>query len=199
MLCSGALSWWSLKDPIVCNFHSNSHRPLSQTVQDFKIIFLVHCDTRRYKLFINYPRKSKKKLWQFSWLFICSCELSSVLQTVACGIPHTVSWFQGRIRKTNFDHLLWPDQENLVQFRAVQAFLPTLRFDPHFERLSFFYGTIFAHTFLMFTSCVPLWWTVHSLIWSRVRGAVTNNNGFWIGWFDLLTTSFRISFNHNQL
>jgi hypothetical protein len=34
---------------------------------------------------------------------------------------------------------------------------------------------------------------------SRVYGSVTNNNGFWVGWLDLLTTSFTISFNHNQL
>jgi hypothetical protein len=27
---------------------------------------------------------------------------------------------------------------------------------------------------------------------------VTNNNGFWIGWLDLLTPSCTISFNHNQ-
>jgi hypothetical protein len=27
---------------------------------------------------------------------------------------------------------------------------------------------------------------------------VTNNNGFWIGWFDLLTPSFTITLNHNQ-
>jgi hypothetical protein len=28
---------------------------------------------------------------------------------------------------------------------------------------------------------------------------VINNNGFWIGWLDLLTPSFTISLNHNQL
>jgi hypothetical protein len=28
---------------------------------------------------------------------------------------------------------------------------------------------------------------------SRVRGSVTNNNGFWIGWLDLLTSSFAIT------
>jgi hypothetical protein len=29
------------------------------------------------------------------------------------------------------------------------------------------------------------------LILSRVRGSVTNNNGFWIGWLDLLTPSLQ--------
>jgi hypothetical protein len=38
-----------------------------------------------------------------------------------------------------------------------------------------------------------------SIILSCVRGSVTNNDGFWIGWFDLLTISFTITCNHNQL
>jgi hypothetical protein len=36
-------------------------------------------------------------------------------------------------------------------------------------------------------------------ILSRVYGSVTNNNGFWIGWLDLLPPSCTISLNHNQL
>jgi hypothetical protein len=32
----------------------------------------------------------------------------------------------------------------------------------------------------------------------RIYGR-TNNNGFWIGWLDLLTPSFAISLNHTQL
>jgi hypothetical protein len=34
---------------------------------------------------------------------------------------------------------------------------------------------------------------------SRVYVSVTNNNGFWIGWLDLLTPSVTISLNRNQL
>jgi hypothetical protein len=33
----------------------------------------------------------------------------------------------------------------------------------------------------------------------RGRGPVTNNNGFWIGGLNLLTTSFQSSLNHTQL
>jgi hypothetical protein len=40
-------------------------------------------------------------------------------------------------------------------------------------------------------------WTKKIL--SRVHDSVTNNNGFWIGWLDLLTPSFTITSNHNQL
>jgi hypothetical protein len=40
---------------------------------------------------------------------------------------------------------------------------------------------------------------VLSFILSRVCGSMTNNNVFWIGWLDLLTPSFTISLNHNQL
>jgi hypothetical protein len=36
------------------------------------------------------------------------------------------------------------------------------------------------------------------LLLSWVYGSVTNNNGFWIGWFDLLTPSFIVILNHNQ-
>jgi hypothetical protein len=36
-------------------------------------------------------------------------------------------------------------------------------------------------------------------ILSRVLGSVTNNNGFWVGWLDLLTPSFKITLNYNQL
>jgi hypothetical protein len=36
-------------------------------------------------------------------------------------------------------------------------------------------------------------------ILSRIRGSMTNNNGFWIWWLDLLTTSFTVSLNRDQL
>jgi hypothetical protein len=37
------------------------------------------------------------------------------------------------------------------------------------------------------------------LILLRVRGSMANNNGFWIRWLDLLTFSFTITLNYNQL
>jgi hypothetical protein len=37
------------------------------------------------------------------------------------------------------------------------------------------------------------------LILSRAWGSVTNNNGFWMGWLDLLIYFFTVTFNHNQL
>jgi hypothetical protein len=37
------------------------------------------------------------------------------------------------------------------------------------------------------------------LLLSRVYGSVTNNNGFWIGWLDLLTPCSTITLNQNQL
>jgi hypothetical protein len=33
---------------------------------------------------------------------------------------------------------------------------------------------------------------------SRVRSSVTNNNGFWIGWLELLTPSFTITYNSSH-
>jgi hypothetical protein len=38
-----------------------------------------------------------------------------------------------------------------------------------------------------------------TIIMSRTYSFVTNNNGFWIGWLDLLTPFFTITLNHNQL
>jgi hypothetical protein len=70
----GALSWRSSKDPIVCNFHSNPHHPLSQTVQDFELIFLIHCDSRWYKFFMNYPARIDKKIMTIVLIFIFAHE-----------------------------------------------------------------------------------------------------------------------------
>jgi hypothetical protein len=39
-------------------------------------------------------------------------------------------------------------------------------------------------------------WRALKCILSRIYGCVSNNNGFWIGWLDLLTASFTISHNH---
>jgi hypothetical protein len=45
------------------------------------------------------------------------------------------------------------------------------------------------HTEMFLLICILL---------SRVRGSVTNKNGFWIGWLNLLTPSFTITFNSSQ-
>jgi hypothetical protein len=46
----------------VRNFQSNSYHPLSQMVQDFKIILLIQCDTKWYKFFMNYPARIEKRM-----------------------------------------------------------------------------------------------------------------------------------------
>jgi hypothetical protein len=40
-------------------------------------------------------------------------EISSVLETMEWAISHSASWFQGRIRITNFRHQLWLDYESV--------------------------------------------------------------------------------------
>jgi hypothetical protein len=50
--------------------------------------------------------------------------------------------------------------------------------------------------FIIFFFCSD---SPHSNILSRIRGSVTNNNGFWILWMDLLTSSFTLTHNYNQL
>jgi hypothetical protein len=68
-----------------------------QTVQDFNTIFLIHCDTKWLKFFTKYPARIEKKMMIV--VLICLCEFPSVFGIVACAIPHSATWFQGRIRK----------------------------------------------------------------------------------------------------
>jgi hypothetical protein len=50
------------------------------------------------------------------------------------------------------------------------------------------------------STCIPKFeFLVNFNAPSRVYVCVTNNNGFWIAWWDLLTPSFTISLNHSQL
>jgi hypothetical protein len=41
-------------------------------------------------------------------------------------------------------------------------------------------------------------WCIYMYVLSRVRGSMTNNNEFWIGWLDLLTHSFTITLNYDR-
>jgi hypothetical protein len=53
----------------------------------------------------------------------------------------------------------------------------------------------------MFTICfsVPKFWILSTYFIITCLLTPEYNNGFWIGWFDLLTPSCTISLNHNQL
>jgi hypothetical protein len=48
---------------------------------------------------------------------------------------------------------------------------------------------------------IKIWWLLITILLC-VRGRVTNNNGFWIWWLDLLTASFKsllkINYNSSQ-
>jgi hypothetical protein len=46
---------------------------------------------------------------------------------------------------------------------------------------------------------IKIYTSLYVMVLSRVHGSVTANNGFWIGWLDLLTPACAISLNHNQL
>jgi hypothetical protein len=46
--------------------------------------------------------------------------------------------------------------------------------------------------------CQLIFTWLSAIILSRVYGSVTNNNGFWIGWLDLLTPSVTVPLNHNH-
>jgi hypothetical protein len=53
----------------------------------------------------------------------------------------------------------------------------------------------------VFSNWVTLIW-IHNKVTQFKNidiGSVTNNNGFWIRWLDLLTSSSAVSLNHNQL
>jgi hypothetical protein len=161
-VCAGAL-WWSSMDPVVCNFVTNSHYPLSQTVHDFKKKFLIHCDTRRYKFFMNYPARIENNGSHFLWLLVCSCDLSWRLWRV----PFLTLLLDFRVifKKSTFVTCYDPIKKILFIFE------PFKHFCPHFVSTRFLiviqiFGTIFAHAFLMLETCVTIWWTIHSLILS---------------------------------
>jgi hypothetical protein len=84
---AGTLSWWSSRDPIVCNFNSNSHYPLPQKDQDLNITFFIHCDTQLYTFFMNYSGRIRKQnygiflyFYLLLWSFFCVGD---------CGVCHS--------------------------------------------------------------------------------------------------------------
>jgi hypothetical protein len=64
------------------------NHPLPQKSQEFQIIFLIHCDTRWYKLFLNYSAKIYKKIWSLSSLLYMLMRSSFCLRD--WGVRH--SW-----------------------------------------------------------------------------------------------------------
>jgi hypothetical protein len=45
---------------------------------------------------------------------------------------------------------------------------------------------------------ILIYCSLYKYYYHKVYGWVTNNNGFWIGWLDLLTSSFTLTPNYNQ-
>jgi hypothetical protein len=155
----GALLLWSSKDPVFCNFYSNSHHPISQTV-DFKKIFLIHCDTRWFRFFMNYPARTGKNDDNFrNFLLLMSYRLRWVPFSLYLSV--SVSYLGNQLSS----HLM----TQLRQFSSVSS-SSTISADTSFRRafLSSFktFGTIFAHDVLLFKSCVTIGCIVHSLILS---------------------------------
>jgi hypothetical protein len=67
-----------MKGPFAWNSYSNPHYYPSLKAQDFKIKFLVYCDTRSYKFLINYLARNEKYDNIF-YIFECAGEASSSL------------------------------------------------------------------------------------------------------------------------
>jgi hypothetical protein len=65
------------------------------------------------------------------------------------------------------------------------------------EDISLFITTYLQNT-RIYCSTTSCHFSVCTELISRVHSAVNNNNGFWIGRLDLLTTSVTFSLNHNQ-
>lgn len=85
-----------------------------------------------------------KAWWPFPWFWICSWKFLSLLETVACVIPHRATWFHVDIRKTNFHQCYDPIKKIWFGFELFKHFCG------HFVSTSFliviiFFGTIFAH------------------------------------------------------
>jgi hypothetical protein len=135
-------------------------------VKDFKIIFLIHCDIRWYKFFMSYPARIKKKLWPLSWFFHLFMQVSSVMGAVVCAIPLFASWFQGRIQKRKLlsPVMIWLWKSGSVS--SCSSISANASFQYTFWSPFKFFGTMFAHNFLSFKSCVTILWSVHWLILS---------------------------------
>jgi hypothetical protein len=161
---AGELSWWSSKDPIVCHFHSNSHHSLSQTVQDFKIIFAIHFDTRRYKFFMNYSARIEKKRWPLSWFLFAHASflLTWRLWRVSClTLP---LGFTAIFGKPTFVTCYDPIKKIWFSFEPFKNFCRHFVSTRFLIVILFFFNHPCTHAFLTFKSCVIIWWTVHSLI-----------------------------------
>jgi hypothetical protein len=177
MLCvGGTLSWWSPKDPIICNLHSNSHHPISQMVQDFKITFLLNVTPGGMNSLWTTLQELKTKWWpQSSFLFA----------------HDNIVLFRRLSRCHSLVCLLfsWSYSKNQIS-------LPTLHFNCVFWLSFTFFGTISAHILLMFKFCVTIWWTVHSLIISST--VITGTIKRWSWWMKALTWLCLCLFSHRR-
>jgi hypothetical protein len=154
----------------------NSNHLLSQTVQDFKIIFLIHSDTT-CKTFLWISLQDSKKKTDVHFLgFDLLIRVFLVFETVKCGTSNSAYWSRGRIRETNFRHLLWPNKIwfNLEPFKQLRRHSVSTHF---WSPLIF--STVFAHNFVMFKCCVQIWRTVHSLILSSFAIIRIVNRRYW--------------------
>jgi hypothetical protein len=100
-------------------------------------------------------------------VFICNVLVWDFFCLGDSGVYHSLLyyWFQGHIRKKKFSHLLLPALEN-VQFRAVQTFLSTLRFNVLLDHHSDF-GTV-LHKLFSYSNHVNLLdrhLSLSSIIW----------------------------------
>jgi hypothetical protein len=96
---------------------------------------------------MNLPGESRK--YDDHFLDFGFCEISSVFEIVACVIPRSASWFQGLFEKPTFFTCYGPIKKNLVQFRAVEAFLLT-RF---LIIIQIFWNNVCTHFFHVQISC----------------------------------------------
>jgi hypothetical protein len=140
-------------------FPFHSHRSLSQPVQGWFTLtpggtnsLWLHGDNR-------------KKMITLSWFFICSCELSSVLETGGCRSSFCLL-VPGSYSENQLSSPVMPRLRKSVSVSIRSSISTDTSFQRTFWSSFKFLRTIFAHAIPVFRSCATAWWTLHSSILS---------------------------------
>jgi hypothetical protein len=148
-------------------FAKNSRTNNAVCVGAFKVIFLIHCDTRWYEFFVNYPSRIEKNDEHFLDLLFAHAELF-VLETVACAIPHSSLGFTVVFGRSTFVACYDPIKKHWFSFEQFKHFCRHFISTPLFDRRSNFWNHLCTHFSHVQILCNNLVWTVHSLSSSAI-------------------------------
>jgi hypothetical protein len=148
------ISWYSSKDPVVCNFHFNLYPSSSQTVQDLMIMFWIHCGIKWWKLFMNYPMR--KKSWQSPEFWVAHASFLLSWRFWHISFLTLPLGFRVKMGRPTFFTCYDPIKKIWISLGLSSISADTVIQHALWSRLKFF-GIIIAHTFLVLRYCVTIW------------------------------------------